>query len=86
MDELLIQAAQIRAATGGNLREIYKTLKDNPPEKKPANHQPSAMQTDFMALVMAEKDRRQCSYKDAYLDCRKRFPEIFDRWLESVQA
>lgn len=89
--ELWRQAAQIRAARGGNLRQIFKALKDNPPAAGPAGTtatatQPAAAASDFMALVMSEKDRRRCSYRDAYLDCRKRFPQIFDAWLESVQG
>jgi len=87
MDELWIQAGQIRAATGGNIREIYKKLQENPQKQETAsNRQTAAVTTDFMAIVMDYKLTHKTSYKDAYLAMRKAHPDIFDRWLESVQG
>jgi len=85
MDPLWIRAAEIRSATGGNIREIYKKLQENPPKQETASNVQPAARVDWMQKVMDLKDARKCSYKDAYLQLRKADPAGFDAWLESVQ-
>ena len=85
MDELFLMAGKLKAAgTPGSVREIYKKLQDNPP--KATWTAAPAVKADFMALVIDYKERTGKTYKESYLKIRKENPDVFDSWLESVQA
>jgi len=87
---LWIQAAQVRAATGGNIREIFKKLKENPPKQETAAAKPEPVvavkfkATDFYREVEKLMDTRNLSYVDAYKRVRRDNPALFDAMLTAV--